>query len=196
MTTSPTRWPHQVNDRDGLLWTWDDTFTCYRHDSPDHGTILRNAETLLTDHGPLTAPTHTGPPDDPDTIADRVLDLKNRAAPDPGNVFEWHLEHSRATDLARHVLLSLAFLADTPHPSWVGYRQLWFTTGPEHNQGFAEADLEPIADAVTELIILGELSLDAVAVARHRSDLSRECPEVTYGFPAYQQWLISHEVAW
>jgi hypothetical protein len=168
-------------DRDNRLWTWDQGLSCYRHDEPDPdgGTILRTAEILRDAHGPLRDPQA------------------------PGNVFEWVLEHSRATGLAQKILRVLAFEDEgpeedgTPEPAtWPGYTHLWICTGDDvpTDYVFTQADCEPIADAVVELIVLGELSLDRLGMRRSGANLSRSCPEVTYGFPAYQQWLTEHEV--
>jgi hypothetical protein len=168
---------------------WDPGLDCYRHDE-HHGTILCTAETL----------------------ADRQIEARTGL---PLNVFEWVFAYSRATGLARQVLLNLAWdeAADLEPAPWPGYTYLWNNTSDNvaRGQQHTEADLEPIADAVVELIALGELLLinpsedpvpvatdfpDNVAVFPSTVDLSRSCPDVTYTLPTYQRWTVEHEVAW
>jgi hypothetical protein len=179
------------------VWTWDAGLDCYRHADTDGGTTLALAETL----------------------ADRQIEVR---AGLPINVFEWVFAHSRATGTTRQVLLNLAWdeAADLEPPPWPGYLQLWLSAGHDDvdQAPFTEANLEPIADAVIELIALGELLLinhseDPVPVAPvvvaedgriyghvaawpNPADLARACPNVTYTLPAYQQWRVEHEVSW
>lgn len=192
-------WPYQVTDRHGLLWTMVNEVNAgyYRHNGAN-STVLSVPEELRDHDGPLAL--YIDSPfsdiiDDPDLL-DGVLAAK-RVEHQPRNVFEWVWEHSRADNLAREVLLELAWsydIDDSPS-TWPGYLHLRFHTVPEGHT-FTETDLDPVADAVTELIALEELSIDADAISRWNSDLTRSCPQVTYGFPAYQQWLVSHEVPW
>jgi hypothetical protein len=167
---------------------WDTGLGCYRHDE-HQGTILCTAEAL----------------------ADRQIEAR---AGLPLNVFEWVFAHSRATGLARQVLLNLAWdeAADLEPPPWPGYLQLWLSAGHDDvdQAPFTEANLDPIADAVIELIALGELLLittpvlsvvvpespDGEPALPAGVDLSRCCPEVAYTLPAYQQWRVEHEVSW
>jgi hypothetical protein len=144
-----------------------------------------------------------------ETLADRQIETRAEL---PINVFEWVFTHSRATGLARQVLLNLAWdeAADLEPPPWPGYVYLWINSRTEGHE-FTNADLERVADAVVELIALGELLLITTPVdpclvpdpAAEDSpalpagvDLSRSCPDVGYTLPAYQQWLVDHEQAW
>lgn len=182
-------WPPTHTDHLQRYWVWDPGLDCYRYDE-HHGTILCTAETL----------------------ADRQI--AHRATL-PLNVFEWVFAYSRATGLARQVLLNLAWdeAADLEPPPWPGYLQLWLNTDDQPGDiitPFTEAHLNPIADAVMELIALGELLLittpvfpclvpdphDDVPALPAGVDLSRACPDVEYTLPAHQQWLTEHEVAW
>jgi hypothetical protein len=164
------------------VWTWDAGLGCYRNDSG--GTVLCLAETL-----------------EGRQIGARA-DL-------PINVFEWVFVHSRAPRLAREVLLNLAWneAADLEPPDWPGYDVL--ATATSQTAG-SISTVDDIADAVVELIALGELLLittpvdpclvpdpadDAPALPAG-VDLSRSCPDVAYTLPAYQQWLVEHEVSW
>jgi hypothetical protein len=157
-----------------------------------------------------------------DSDAERYLTLKQRHTPETWShgAFEWAWEHSRATGIAREVILNLAWQlnGDTdfePNDRWPGYLHLWLHTSDDiapmdEGHHYTEEDLEPIADAVTELIALGELLLikpgeDPGAVGLDEPyapmflggpvDLSRACPHVGYVLPGYQKWL-SREVAW
>jgi hypothetical protein len=182
-------WPQTHTDHLGRAWTWDAGLDCYRHADTGGGTTLALAETL----------------------ADRQIETR---AGLPLNVFEWVFAHSRATGVGRQVLLNLAWdeAADLEPPPWPGYLQLWLSVGHDDvdQPPFTEANLEPIADAVTELIALGELllittqvlsvvvpeSTDGKPTLPDGVDLSRSCPDVAYTLPAYQQWLVKHEVSW
>jgi hypothetical protein len=184
-------WPQTHTDHLGRAWIWDAGLDCYRHADTDGGTTLALAETL----------------------ADRQIEVR---AGLPVNVFEWVFAHSRATGIARQVLLNLAWdeAADLEPPPWPGYLHLWFNTddepGDTNGTQFTESDLNPIADAVVELIALGELllittqvlsvvvpeSTDGKPALPAGVDLSRSCPDVAYTLPAYQQWLVKHEVSW
>lgn len=136
--------------------------------------------------GPPTGPDPTV--DAPGVIADRWLELKAKTTP-AGNVFEWRWEHSQATGLAREVLLRLAWdwdYEDAPAPwnrmpRWPGYRCLALD--------FDDVTVDDVMEAVVQLVALGELHIDELAVARTGADLSRGCPEVAYTFPGYQKWL-------
>lgn len=152
-----------------------------------------------------------------DADAERYLTLKARHTPGAQGAWEWAWEHSRATGTAREVILNLARQLDgdtdsDPDETWPGYLHLWLHTSADVPDGhvYTDADLEPVADAVTELIALGELLLikpgeDPGAVALDEPyapmflggpvDLSRACPHVGYVLPGYQQWL-EREVAW
>jgi hypothetical protein len=169
--TTPHLWPAQVTTPDRTVWTWDPGLSGYRHDLPGNGTLMKDPTDLLTSWG--ITPNGTSPME----VADQLRALTNPGG-QAGNVFEWCLEHSRATGPTRGILLELAF-ADPA--TWPGYTHLTTRT---HS-----GDVEATAERVMELIILGELSLDAVAVSRHHSDLAGPCPEVTVTFPAYQHWL-------
>ena len=103
-----------------------------------------------------------------------------------GNAFEWAWSESRASDLARQVLLKLIWRWETTDTStWPGYWWIWDKT---------TADLiEDVEDAVLELVALGELSLDPQAIAAGRDlDLADVCPSVRCWLPAYQAWAIQH----
>jgi hypothetical protein len=182
-------WPPTHTDHLGRAWTWDAGLDCYRHADTDGGTTLALAETL----------------------ADRQIEVR---AGLPLNVFEWVFAHSRATGTTRQVLLNLAWdeAADLEPLPWPGYLQLWLSAGHDDvdQPPFTEANLDPIADAVIELIALGELLLittpvlpvvvpespDGEPALPAGVDLSRCCPEVAYTLPAYQQWRVEHEVSW
>jgi hypothetical protein len=147
--------------------------------------------------------------------AERYLALKARHTPGPSGAFEFVWEHTHATGTAREILLILAWQLDgdlilDPDDEWPGYLYLWRYTSGNEGRSSTEANLEPIADAVTELIALGELLLinpgeDPGGVALDEPyapmflggpvDLSRACPHVGYVLPGYQQWL-AREVAW
>lgn len=195
-------WPQTCTDRDGRLWTWDREIGCYSHDGPD-GPILRTRELLRDVHGPLTSPACAGHPNDP---AERYLNLKDRSTSGAGNAFEWVLEHSRATGLAKHVLLNLAFEVDGDvdneptigNPPWPGYLHLWLLVDDGSYASmapFTESDLDPIAEAVMELIALGELLLITEQVDPSSMDLARSCPGVEYTLPTYRAWTV-RELAW
>ena len=118
-----------------------------------------------------------------------------------GNAFEFTLAESRAGDLARRVLLELAWDYDQDpnrHLSWPGYHALWDKLDPQR----ATVTLDEIKQAVLELLILGELSLDSLAIAETQCDLAERCPHVAVYLPAYQAWDVretgpeSPEVAW
>lgn len=152
-----------------------------------------------------------------DADAGRYLTLKERHALGAQDAFEWAWEHSRATGIAREVILNLAWQldgdVDTDHDDrWPGYLHLWLHTSTHVPDGhvYTDIDVEPVADAVTELIALGELLLinpgedpDAVALDEPLVpmfpgapvDLSRACPNVAYVLPSYQEWIL-REVAW
>jgi hypothetical protein len=183
-------WSQTHTDHLGRLWTWDPGFDCYRHADTSGGTILSL----------------------PETLADRQLAVR---AALPLNVFEWVWEHSRATGLAREVLLNLAWTPaiDYEHLPWPGYLHLWLHSGDDVtvDHQYTEDDLRPVVEAVMELIALGELLLinpsedpvpmatdfpDNVAVFPSTVDLSRSCLDVTYTLPAYQRWTVEHEVSW
>jgi hypothetical protein len=180
-------WPQTHTDHLGRRWVWVPDYECYRHDEDPFGSTALSL---------------------PQTLADRQI--AHRATL-PVNVFEWVFAHTRATGLAREVLLNLAWneAVDLEPTPWPGYVYLWNNTSDTVEVGHqhTDADLEPIADAVVELIALGELLLittpvlsvpvpdDAPALPAG-VDLSRSCPDVAYTLPAYQQWLVEHEVAW
>lgn len=155
-----------------------------------------------------------------DTAGKRYLTLKDRHTSGPRNIFEWVITNSRATGLAKQCLLNLAWPdeVDFDHPTWPGYLHLWLHLADEDLAAaglrvteFTEADLDPVVEAVLELIALGELllinpsedpvpvasdALDTDPVFPSTVDLSRECPSVRYTLPAYQQWMTRTEVAW
>jgi hypothetical protein len=166
--------PHQLHDRHGRLWAWDGTLGAYRHDTPTE-TLVKTLTDLTADCGPLTPPP-AGTPDDPQEILDRIQALK----PTPGtNAFEWAWEHSGARGLAHVVLMLLAWRHDnepTEGQRWFGHHHLSETLG---------YSISEVADAVTELIALGELELHGIT---DTCDLVLECPNVTYTFPAYREW--------
>ena len=118
-----------------------------------------------------------------------------------GNAFEFTLAESRAGDLARRVLLELAWDYDQDPDeqlSWPGYHALWDALDPQRTS----VTLPEIEQATLELITLGELSLDSLAIAETRCDLAEPCPHVAVYLPAYQAWDVretgpeSPEVAW
>lgn len=103
-----------------------------------------------------------------------------------GNAFEWALAESRATDSARQVLLKLIWRWETTDdpPTWPGYRWLLDNTDTTR--------IEDVEEAVLELIVLGELSLDPRAIAEGRDlDLADPCPTVACFLPAWQTWLAA-----
>lgn len=174
--------PTSCTDRDGRLWTWDTVFACYRNDVPGRGTVLSSLADLHTKSGPLTDPPSSWGLGDSSDVRERILTERARPA---GNVFEWALEHSRATGVARDVVRLLAW--DDHHdsadpPSWSGYRYLDREARPATDLQGCGGD---ITQAVLELIALGELELHGIT---DDTDLAWPCPEVTYTFPAYLTW--------
>lgn len=144
-----------------------------------------------------------------DADAERYLTLKQRHTLPAQGAFEWAWEHSRATGIAREVILKLAWDCGAFVRTWPGYLDLWVRVTGDGLGGrfYTDADLEPIADAIVELIALGELLLinpgedpdavdpDGPMFPGAPVDLSRACPHVSYTLPGYQQWL-DREVAW
>lgn len=179
--------PRELTDRHNRLWTWGDELGAYRHDN-GVTTTLADLATLQAEEGPLGAPPTSGNVDDPDVLAERWLELKAKATP-ARNIWEWCWEHSQATWLAREVLLRLTWEWDNEDapapwnriPPWPGYHCLALDLD--------DVTADDVMEAVVQLVALGELHIDELAVARTGSDLSRGCPEVTYTFPAYQKWL-------